>query len=269
MASYAMTLSALLSTISVSALTAGASDKLASSPTTAGPPKGLALEVSATKTVLPNGHTLSVHEDHSAPLVAVRITYHTESKNKPKGKTGIARLLEQLTFKGSENFNADDLKAVEKLAASEPNGTASADRIRHLQTVPTTALDAALWPESDRMTHLLGAANPFRLDEQSTIVQNDKRPGKNRQHAGASDMVLRATTSVGHPYHRLTIRSMDHLEAATQESVKDRSRSRHGPSDAVLALQGDVTPEVAKPKVDKYLGSPEPGEKGEIPRASQ
>ena len=118
-----------------------------------------AIEIPYQKFVLSNGLTLLVHEDHKAPIVAVNIWYHVGSKNEKRGKTGFAHLFEHLMFNGSENFNSDYFKVLEKIGATDLNGTTNNDRTNYFQNVPTSALDTVLWMESDRMGHLLGAVD--------------------------------------------------------------------------------------------------------------
>ena len=113
--------------------------------------------------VLDNGLTLIVHEDHKAPIVAVNVWYHVGSKNEKPGKTGFAHLFEHLMFNGSENFNDDYFKVLEKIGATDLNGTTNEDRTNYFQNVPVTALDTVLWMESDRMGHMVGAIDQAKL----------------------------------------------------------------------------------------------------------
>ena len=135
------------------------------------------VEIPYEKFVLDNGLTLIVHEDHKAPIVAVNLWYHVGSKNERAGKTGFAHLFEHLVFNGSENFNDDYFKPLEKVGVTDINGTTNSDRTNYFQNVPTPALDLVLWMESDRMGHLLGAIDQAKLDEQRGVVQNEKRQG--------------------------------------------------------------------------------------------
>jgi len=231
----------------------------ASASSAADPLAGLSIDVPAKKFVLKNGLTLIVHEDRSAPLVAVNIWYHVGSKNEPKGKSGFAHLFEHLMFNGSENFNDDFFKATEKLGASDQNGTTSVDRTNYFQTVPKAALDSILWLESDRMGHLLGAIDQAKLDEQRAVVKNEKRQGENNPYSKAQDLIIAGTTPYGHPYDHSTIGSMDDLDAATLDDVKQWFRDYYGPSNAVLVLAGDITPEEALAKVETYFGDIAPG----------
>jgi zinc protease len=135
------------------------------------------------KFVLDNGLTLIVHEDHKAPIVAVNVWYHVASKNEKPGKTGFAHLFEHLMFNGSENFNDDYFQALERVGATDLNGSTNEDRTNYFQNVPSSAVDLPLWMESDRMGHLLGVLDQKKLDEQRGVVQNEKRQGENQPYA--------------------------------------------------------------------------------------
>src|SRR6187397_1208784 len=93
------------------------------------------------KFVLANGLTLIVHEDHKAPIVAFNVWYHVGSKNERPGRTGFAHLFEHLMFNGSENFNDDFFQALERVGATDMNGTTSEDRTNYFEDVPRPALD--------------------------------------------------------------------------------------------------------------------------------
>ena len=144
------------------------------------------IDIPYQKFVLKNGLTLLVHEDHKAPIVAVNVWYHVGSKNEKVGKTGFAHLFEHLMFNGSENFNDDYFKVLEKLGATDLNGTTNNDRTNYFQNVPTSALDVVLWMESDRMGHLLGAISQAKLDEQRGVVQNKSARAKTSLTAGCT-----------------------------------------------------------------------------------
>jgi len=160
------------------------------------------------KYVLPNGLTLIVHEDHKAPIVAVNVWYHVGSKNEKPGKTGFAHLFEHLMFNGSENFDDDYFKVLEKIGATDLNGTTDNDRTNYFQNVPLSALDTVLWMESDRMGHFLGAVGQERLDEQRGVVQNEKRQGENQPYGLVYNLIQENTYPRGHPYSWTVIGSM-------------------------------------------------------------
>jgi zinc protease len=208
---------------------------------------------------LNNGLTLIVHEDHKAPIAAVNIWYHVGSKNEKPGKTGFAHLFEHLMFNGSENFNQDWFKALEKVGATDLNGTTNEDRTNYFQNVPLSALDQVLWLESDRMGHLLGVIDQARLDEQRGVVQNEKRQGDNEPYAIAEELVTKAAWPASHPYSHTVIGSLEDLGAASLDDVKEWFRTYYGPANAVLVVAGDVNPDDIKQRVEKYFGHIPPG----------
>ncbi len=203
---------------------------------------------------LPNGLRVVVHTDRKAPVVAVNIWYHVGSKDEPAGRSGFAHLFEHLMFNGSENHRGEYFEPFELVGATDMNGTTWLDRTNYFQNVPTTALDLALWMESDRMGHLLGAIDQKVLDEQRGVVQNEKRQGENEPYGQADDEIYRALYPKNHPYHHSTIGSMNDLDAASLEDVKQWFRAWYGPNNAVLVLAGDIDVATAKEKVSRYFG---------------
>jgi zinc protease len=206
------------------------------------------------KFVLKNGLTLLVHEDHKAPIVAVNVWYHVGSKNERPGRTGFAHIFEHLMFNGSEHFNDDYFKVLDRLGATDLNGTTNEDRTNYFQNVPTPALDTTLWMESDRMGHLLGAITQARLDEQRGVVQNEKRQGENEPYGKVDLAMVEATFPKGHPYSWSVIGSMEDLSAASLDDVKGWFTTYYGAANAVIVLAGDIDPETARQKVEKYFG---------------
>jgi zinc protease len=204
--------------------------------------------------VLPNGLTVLVHEDHKAPVVAVSVWYHVGSKNEPPGKTGFAHLFEHLMFNGTENFQGEWFEPMQKVGATDLNGTTWLDRTNYFETVPTPALDLALWMESDRMGHLLGGITQDVLDNQRGVVQNENREGDNQPYGRVNYNLYEGLFPPNHPYHHATIGSMEDLNAASLEDVKGWFRGYYGPNNAVVALAGDIDAATAREKVERYFG---------------
>ena len=217
-------------------------------------PASAGIDIPYTQFTLPNGLTVIVHEDRKAPVVSVAIWYHVGSKDEPADKTGFAHLFEHLMFNGSENHKGEYFEPFEKAGVSDINGNTWLDRTMYFETVPTTALDMALWMESDRMGHLLGAIDQATLDEQRGVVQNEKRQGENEPYGRMGERELAETYPANHPYHHDTIGSMADLNAASLEDVKTWFRNYYGAANTVLVLSGDIDAKTAKDKVAKYFG---------------
>lgn len=217
-------------------------------------------DISYEKYVLDNGLTLIVHQDTKAPIVAVNVWYHVGSKNEPDGRSGFAHLFEHLMFNGTENFDDEYFKPLEKAGATDLNGTTNFDRTNYFQNVPKNALDLALWLESDRMGHLLGAITQEKLDEQRGVVQNEKRQGENQPYGQVYNRIIDSVFPEGHPYDHTVIGSMEDLNAATLEDVKDWFKRYYGPNNATIVVAGDIAPQEAKEKVEHYFGDIPPSE---------
>lgn len=203
---------------------------------------------------LDNGLRVIVHEDRKAPVVAVSVWYRVGSKHEPKGKTGFAHLFEHLMFNGSENAPDDFFEPLQQVGATDFNGTTFLDRTNYFETVPTGALDLALFLESDRMGHLLGAVTQEKLDNQRGVVQNEKRQGDNNPYGLLRYEIFENLFPTGHPYHHSTIGSMDDLNSASLDDVKKWFTDNYGPNNAVLVLAGDIDLATAKAKAQSWFG---------------
>ncbi len=204
--------------------------------------------------VLDNGLRVIIHEDRKAPVVAVSVWYHVGSRNERPGKTGFAHLFEHLMFNGSENYDGEFFMPFEEVGATGMNGTTWFDRTNYFETVPTPALDMALWMESDRMGHLLGAVTQEKLDNQRGVVQNEKRQGDNQPYGKVDYQELEGLFPEGHPYRWSTIGSLEDLDAASLEDVHEWFKEWYGAANTVLVLAGDINAEEARPLVEKYFG---------------
>ncbi|MGD9810688.1 MAG: M16 family metallopeptidase [Sphingobium sp.] len=203
---------------------------------------------------LKNGLRVIVHTDRKAPVVAVSVWYDVGSKHEPKGKTGFAHLFEHLMFYGSENAPGGMFEPLQQVGATDMNGTTWFDRTNYFETVPTSALEVALFLESDRMGHLLGAVTQEKLDNQRGVVQNEKRQGDNQPYGLVEYAQIKGMLPSDHPYGHPTIGSMADLDGATLNDVKAWFTGHYGPNNAIIALVGDIDVKTAKKLVEKYFG---------------
>ncbi|KQU47433.1 peptidase M16 [Sphingomonas sp. Leaf339] len=217
--------------------------------------------------VLKNGLRVIVHTDRKAPVVAVSVWYDVGAKHEPQGKTGFAHLFEHLMFNGSENAPDDFFEPLKQVGATDFNGTTNQDRTNYFETVPTGALERALFLESDRMGYLLGAVTQAKLDEQRGVVQNEKRQGDNQPYGLTRYKITEGLFPATHPYGHDTIGSMADLDAASLQTVKDWFTGHYGPNNAVLVLAGDVDVATARRLAEKYFGAIKAGPKSVRPVA--
>jgi zinc protease len=217
------------------------------------------LEIPCENFVLDNGLSVIVHEDRKTPIVALNIWYHVGSKNERPGKTGFAHLFEHLMFGGSEHLPGSYIESMERIGATDLNGTTSEDRTNYFENVPSSAVDYALFAESDRMGFFANTISQEVLDLQRGVVQNEKRQGENQPYAIVEDLIVKSTYPAAHPYAHTVIGSMEDLDSATLEDVREWFKTYYTPSNAVLVIAGDISVKDAYAKANEQFGGIPPG----------
>jgi zinc protease len=206
------------------------------------------------KRTLLNGLDVIVHEDHHVPIVAVNIWYHVGSKNERPGRTGFAHLFEHLMFEGSEHHNTGFFPPLQR-AGALLNGSTNTDRTNYWEVVPTSAVDLALWMESDRMGYLLPALTRQRFETQRDVVLNERRQNyENRPYGLALIAILAALFPPEHPYHWLTIGAAEDIRAMQFEDVQEFFRTYYHPANASLVLAGDIEAARGFDLAEEYFG---------------
>jgi zinc protease len=212
------------------------------------------IDLPYTKRTLDNGLDVIVHEDHHVPIVAVNLWYHVGSKNEQPGRTGFAHLFEHLMFEGSANHDSGYFAPLQA-AGGQLNGSTNADRTNYWEVVPTSALDLALWMESDRMAYLLPALTRQRFETQRDVVLNERRQNyENRPYGLAMMGLVAALYPPNHPYNWMTIGSAEDIRAMDFDEVREFFRTYYHPSNASLVLAGDIPTNRAFDLADRYFG---------------
>ena len=202
---------------------------------------------------LSNGLRVLLSVDHSAPVVAVSVTYDVGSRNEKLGRTGFAHLFEHMMFQGSANVGKGEHMLLVQDNGGTMNGTTNQDRTNYFEALPSNQLDLGLFLEADRMRSLdISQAN---LDNQRAVVQEEKRQSYENQPYSAMGDTLDSLAYSSFGYSHSTIGSMDDLNAATLDDVKAFFKTYYAPNNAALAVVGDFNEAEAKRKIDKVFGS--------------
>jgi len=205
------------------------------------------VRVDFTESTLKNGLRVIYVEDHSAPVIALSITYNVGSRDERQGRTGFAHLFEHMMFKGSENVGSGEHFLLVFNNGGNMNGTTNEDRTNYFEILPANQLDLALFLESDRMKSL--AITKENLDNQRNAVQEERRIGVDNEPYGKSDERLQELVYDNFAYKHTTIGSMEDLNAATVEDVAAFFKMYYAPNNAVLVLVGDFKPAEALAKL--------------------
>jgi zinc protease len=209
---------------------------------------------------LPNGLTVILHEDHTVPMVAVNVWYHVGSAREKFGRTGFAHLFEHILFEGSRNVKEGDFDNLLEAAGGNNNGSTTTDRTNYYESLPSNALDLALFLESDRMGFLLDVVTPQRVDGQRDVVKNERRQSyENAPYGMANVRLTELLYPKTHPYHWPVIGYMEDLTAATHEDVREFFTRYYAPGNASLVIAGDINIADARRKVEHWFADVKPG----------
>jgi predicted Zn-dependent peptidase len=213
---------------------------------------GKSITLKFTDHKLKNGLRVILSEDHSAPTYSIAVAYFVGSRDERPGRTGFAHLFEHMMFQGSENAGRGEHSFLIANNGGGLNGTTNNDRTLYFETLPANQLELGLFLEADRMKALV--INQFNLDNQRNAVQEERRLRLDNQPYGKTFEAIDATAYDNFAYKHSVIGSMEDLNAATLDDVKDFFRVYYAPNNAVVVLVGDFNSKDALAKVDNYFG---------------
>ncbi|HEV2982754.1 MAG TPA: pitrilysin family protein [Vicinamibacterales bacterium] len=212
---------------------------------------------------LPNGLTVVLEEDHSTPIVHLQLWYHVGSKNEKPGRTGFAHLFEHLMFKGSKNVSPEAHTSMVASVGGQSNAYTTDDETVFWETVPAQYLPMILWLEADRMATLRVDKDTFTNERE--VVKEERRMRVDNQPYGRLNEIIYDQAFTVHPYKHATIGSMQDLEAASVDDVRDFYRTYYVPANATMALVGDFDSAQALELINQYLGRVPKAER-DVPR---
>lgn len=209
-----------------------------------------------TRSQLPNGMTVILHENHDVPVVVVNVSYTVGSRYETTGRTGFAHLFEHLMFMGTTRVPTKMFDAWMEGAGGWNNAWTSEDRTDYYDVGPPSSLDLLLWMEADRLRDLGPLMTLEKLNAQRDVVRNERRQTSENTPYGKVELRLpELMYPAGHPYHHPVIGSHEDLEAATVEDVKQFFSKHYDPANASIVVAGDFNPAAVKPRIDALFGS--------------
>jgi zinc protease len=213
------------------------------------------MQIPIERYTLDNGLRVVLSQDHALPIVSLNLWYNVGSRNEVPGRTGLAHLFEHMMFQGSQNVpDTQHIALVERVGGSI-NASTWLDRTNYYTTLPASHLELGLWLESDRLGFYLPALTQEKFDNQREVVKNERRQRvDNAPYGDWDERVQRLLYPPDHPYHHSVIGSMDDLDAATLDDVRDFFRTYYAPDNAVLTLCGDFDRDQARRLIDRYFG---------------
>ena len=208
---------------------------------------------------LDNGLEVILHRDKSDPIISVAIQYHVGSNREIKGRTGFAHLFEHIMFQESQHVGQDQFFKIIQGNGGTLNGGTWFDGTVYFEVMPKNYLETVLWLESDRMGWLLPTVTQDAFENQQEVVQNEKRQRVDNQPYGNTNYIInKLLYPEDHPYNWQVIGSMEDLQNATVQDVRDFYSKWYGPNNATLVIAGDFDADKTKELVKKYFGEIQP-----------
>ncbi len=201
---------------------------------------------------LPNGLTVLLHEDHSAPLVAYHTWFRVGSKDEDPGYTGIAHLFEHMMFKGAKRYGPGTFDRILQANGAINNAFTSYDYTGYYEIFPSSKLELVMDIESDRMVNLQITEDSLKSERE--VVKEERRFRYEDNPTGTLHHLLFNTAFKVHPYRWPVIGSMEDLNRVTVEKANEFYRMYYAPNNAVLVIAGDIKPAEVKKLVHKYYG---------------
>lgn len=203
------------------------------------------------KYTLPNGLKVILHQDKTAPVVAITALYHVGSKNEDTARTGFAHFFEHLLFEGSDNIKRGEYDKYVAGAGGELNANTTQDRTFYFELLPSNQLNLGLWLESERMMH--AKIEQIGVNTQREAVKEEKRLRVDNQPYGTLIGETFKRAFKVHPYTWQPIGSMEHLNQATLQEFLDFYHTYYVPNNCVLSIAGDINIEEAKKQIETYF----------------
>lgn len=201
---------------------------------------------------LPNGLTVILRSDHSAPVISLFVMYRVGSRNEQFGITGISHVLEHMLFRGTTAFPPEKLNALLDSTGAEYNAFTTYDVTGYYETLPPRYLPLALEIEADRMLHAI--LSEEALKEERTIVLAELEGGENDPMEVLSNEVQNLHFSA-HPYHWTIGGFKNDVAGLQRNSLISYYHSYYSPRNAVLTLVGDFDTAEGKKLISRYFGS--------------
>lgn len=204
-----------------------------------------------TKHTLSNGLEVILLENREVPVINLQIWYHVGSKDEKPGRTGFAHLFEHLMFKGSAHVPAEEHSRIIEAVGGFDNAETNDDSTDFYETFPSNYLERVIWLEADRMGSLNVSEANFLSERE--VVKEERRLRIENQPYGYIQEDLRAEAFQVHGYHHTPIGSIEDLNKATIQDVRDFFNTYYKPNNATMVIVGDFDSAQAMGWVKKYF----------------
>ncbi|MEE9148497.1 MAG: pitrilysin family protein [Candidatus Tectomicrobia bacterium] len=198
---------------------------------------------------LDNGMQVVVIPQSGTPVITHMVWYKVGSADDPPGKSGLAHLLEQLTFSSRKTYSDRDIVAE---SGGHENAYTSYDYTAYYQVINDDLLETVMKLETDRMSKLTITDQDVQAEQASVSAERQQRiaddPG------ALLDEKINAALYPSHSYGNPVLGWPAETRRLTREDAIDFFRRWYAPNNMILVVAGDVTTVEIKPLAQKYYG---------------
>ena len=228
------------------------------------------LNVQYQKYNLSNRLNVILYQNKNLPSTVVNIWYNVGSANEVKGKSGLAHLFEHMMFQGSKNVAKEMHFRYIQEAGGNLNASTSFDRTNYFEKLPSNEVELALWLESDRMGFFLDALDQVKLDNQKSVVLNERLERYDNQPYGlAWEKILCNLYPNNHPYSWPTIGYDNDIKSYSLDDVQSFFNQYYSPANSSIVVAGNFDSDKIKMMLEKYFGEIKNNGTPQFPKAQQ
>jgi predicted Zn-dependent peptidase len=206
---------------------------------------------------LRNGLRVILSADDRLPLVTVVVAYGAGTVRERPGQEGLAFLLENLMFRGSENVSPLQHIGFVQKVGGDLNAMTNPDRTLFFQNLPSNSLALALWLESDRMKSLAITPAAIEITRTDLIREHQERLASDPYLGSFAwfDALLYPDDFYGHPL----INAGEDMKNLTEKEILDFHQTYYVPNNAVLCIVGNIDIAETQELIARYFDTIPPG----------
>ena len=210
------------------------------------------LNIDVSEFTLKNGMKVVVIPAHRAPVVTHMVWYKVGAADEENRKSGIAHFLEHLMFKGTKNRPQADFSKIISRNGGQDNAFTQQDYTGYYQRISKDRLEMVMSMEADRMQNLVLTDKDIATERD--VVKEERRTRTDNKPENLFNEQLNAALYTASPYGIPIIGWMSEVAKLTRADAEAFYKKYYTPSNAILIVAGDVTPEEVLKLAKKHYG---------------
>jgi len=206
-----------------------------------------------TKTLDNGMQIVVIPMDNDSGVITTDIYYKVGSRNEVMGKSGMAHMLEHLSFKSTQKLKEGEFDTIVKSRGGVNNAATGFDKTHYYIKTASKNLELSLDLFSELMHNLKLTDEEFQKERD--VVAEERRLRTDNNPMGYLYFRVFNTHFTYHPYHWLPIGFMEDILSWKIEDIRTFYRRYYQPSNAILVVAGDITPQEVFTQSEKYFGS--------------